>query len=388
MSQLLLNPLYRQEFVAAAPDPEPRYFHRRWPGYAPTPLHPLPQLAERIGVAGVLAKFEGQRLGLPAYKVLGALWATYRLIEQRAAGSLGAWRTLEELQDRLRVLAPLTLVTASDGNHGRGVARVARLLGFQSRIYLPAGTVAARIEAIAGEGAEVVVVEGTYDETVARAAADASPEQLLIQDHGWPGYEAIPALISDGYSTLFWEIDEALGADGGGEADLVVVPIGVGTLAAAAVRHYRRPGITPPRLLGVEPVSAACALASAAAGAPVTLEARAGCSIMAGLVCGTPSSAAWPLLAAGFNAFAAIEDEHAIEAMRALAAEGLAAGESGAAGVGALLALLEGTGAETMRERLGLTSRSRVVVLVTEGVTDPAAYRRLVGSVLGDDQIR
>lgn len=375
MPKLLLNSLYRQQFVTSAPDPAPRLFHRRMPGYTPTPLLPLPRLAARIGVAQLHAKFEGQRLGLPAYKILGALWAAYQLLEQRAGAPLAPWHSLGELRSRLAILKPLTLITASDGNHGRAVARTARMLGFGARIYLPAGTVPARIEAIAGEDAEVVVFEGTYDETVARAAADAGPGSLLIQDHGWPGYETVPAMISDGYSTLFWEIDEVLA----GQPDLVVVPIGVGTLAAAAVRHYRRPGISPPVLLGVEPVHAACAQASAAAGHPVALEARAGSSIMAGLVCGTPSTVAWPLLAAGFQAFASVEDDYAITAMQALSVEGIEAGESGAAAVAALLALLEADGAKATRERLGLSSHSRVVVLVTEGVTDSAAYRRLVG---------
>lgn len=379
MPRLLLNPLFRHDFATTDPERAPLEFHRRLPSYAVTPLRSLTRLAARLGLGQILAKDESRRLGLPAYKVLGASWATYRSLEVRGGASLEPWCTLEELRARLLPQGALTLVTASDGNHGRGVARVARLLEYRSRIYLPEGTVAARLEAITGEGAEVIVVPGTYDETVARAAADQSPDRVLIQDHGWPGYEVVPALVSDGYATLFWEVDEALTADGSPGPDLVVVPIGVGTLAAAAVRHYRRPGlVTPPRLLGVEPVTAACVLESAAAGAPVSLEARAGYSIMAGLVCGTPSTAAWPLLAGGFQAFAAIEDDYAVAAMRALADEGVQAGESGAAAAGALLALLEGPGAKAAREQLGLTSHSRVLVLVTEGVTDPANYRRLI----------
>jgi diaminopropionate ammonia-lyase len=380
MPKLLLNPLFRRDFATPAPDLAPLEFHRRLPGYAPTPLRSLPRLATRLGLGRVIAKDESWRLGLPAYKVLGASWATYRALEARGGAPLEPWTTLDELRARLAPQGAMTLVTASDGNHGRGVARVARLLEYRSRIYLPEGTVAARIEAIAGEGAEVVVVPGTYDETVARAAADPSPDRLLIQDHGWPGYEVVPALVSDGYATLFWEVDQALAAEGTPGPDLVVVPIGVGTLAAAAVRHYRRAGLeAPPRLLGVEPVTSACVLESAAAGAPVTLEARAGSSIMAGLVCGTPSTAAWPSLAGGFQAFAAIEDDYAVAAMRALADEGVPAGESGAAAAGALLALLEGPGAKAAREQLALTSHSRVLVLVTEGVTDPANYRRVLG---------
>jgi diaminopropionate ammonia-lyase len=381
MSRLLLNPLFRHDFATPTPEVAPLRFHRKLPGYEPTPLRSLPRLSARLGLGQLFAKDESLRLGLPAYKVLGASWATCQALAERGGFALEPWSTLAELRARLAPLGAWTLVTASDGNHGRGVARVARLLEYRSRIYLPEGTVPARIEAIAAEGAEVIIVAGTYDETVARAAADEGPDRLLIQDHGWPGYEAVPALVSDGYATLFWEVDEALAAEGIPGPDLVVVPIGVGTLAAAAVRHYRRSGIeAPPRLLGVEPVSAACALESAAAGAPVALEARAGSSIMAGLVCGTPSTAAWPLLAAGFQSFVAIEDDYAIAAMRALADEGVAAGESGAAAAGALLALLEGPDAHATREQLALTSRSRVLVLVTEGVTDPANYSRLIGS--------
>ena len=194
---------------------------------------------------------------------------------------------------------------------------MARWLGLGAEIYLPKGSAAARVEGIRSEGARVIEVEGTYDDAVAVAAGAAGPDALLIQDHGWPGYEEIPGWVADGYETLFLEIDEQLTAAGSPPHDLVLVQIGVGTLASAAVRHYRRPGLSHrPVLVGVEPTGAACALLSIEAGHPVMIRARADASIMAGLNCGTPSSAAWPSLRDGIEAFVAVEDEQARRAMR------------------------------------------------------------------------
>src|SRR5215217_8366526 len=149
------------------PDRAPMRFHRCLPGYEETPLVDAPALADALGVGKVLVKDESSWLGLPAFKVLGASWAVYRSLEERLPeGAFGHWETLEELKERLAPLRPLNLVAATDGNHGRALARVARLLGLGARIFVPEGMAAARREAIAGEGAEVIVVEGTYDEAI------------------------------------------------------------------------------------------------------------------------------------------------------------------------------------------------------------------------------
>ncbi len=382
MAQLLINSHYRPDFSLPEPSRAPLAVHRRLPGYLPSPLRALPTLAQRFGLAGVDVKDESGRLGLPAYKVLGAAWAVYRAVSVRLGGAPAPWATIDELRSRLTTLPPLRLVTATDGNHGRGVARVARWLGMPAEIYVPAGTAAARIGGIRDEGATVVEVEGTYDETVARAAGADGSGVLLMQDHGWPGYEEIPGWVAEGYETIFAEIDDELARRGQAPYDVVLVQIGVGTLASAVVRHFRREGLQPrPVLVGVEPVGAACALRSVEAGAPVMLSVGADASIMAGLNCGTPSSAAWPSLLYGINAYVAVEDDQARNAMRLLATQGIVSGESGAAGLAGLLELLEGTDAARARAALQIGAGSRVLLLSTEGVTDPVAYTAIVGRV-------
>lgn len=348
--------------------------HRDLPGYGPTPLRPLRETATRLGLAEVNLKDEAGRLGLPAYKVLGASWATWRVLQRMFR--LSPWSSLENLRAELRHKPRMKLVTATDGNHGRGVARTARWLGFDSEVFVPAGTVASRIEAIASEGASVVVVEGTYDSAVERAAAVKGDNVLHIQDHGWPGYEEIPQWVAEGYETIFAEVDEQLEE----APDVVVVQIGVGTLASSVVRHWRREGPGPrPKIIGVEPAGAACALHSIEAGRPVMIQATAHSSIMAGLNCGTPSTAAWPDLVSGIDAFIAVEDDAARAAMRELARAGIVAGESGAAGLAGLNELLSPDHGAA-RAALDITSSTRVLLFSTEGATDPEAYQQIVGA--------
>ncbi len=380
MAELLLNPHRVPSYRAAAPLPGPRSFHTRLPGYAPTPLRSLAPLGARLGIADLWVKDESSRLGLPAYKVLGASWATYRAISVRLGSPPEPWADLEQLRHNLSGLTPLRLVTATDGNHGRGVARVARWLGWPAEVYLPRGSAPARLEGIRSEGALVIEVDGTYDETVARAAeAGDATDALLIQDHGWPGYEEIPEWVAEGYETIFAEVDEELSRLGLAGPAVVLVQIGVGTLASAVVRHYRRPELAaPPILIGVEPTGAACALRSIAAGQPVMLAVGADASIMAGLNCGTPSSAAWPAMRDGIDAFIAVDDALAMRAMQELAEAGVTAGESGAAGLAGLLELLRPEHRDA-RARLGMGGASRVLLLNTEGATDPDAWARVVG---------
>ncbi len=381
MPVFLSNSHVQPDYRTGPPAAAPLGVHRRLPGYAPTPLIPLPALARRFGLRSLHLKDESSRLGLPAYKVLGASWATIRLLEERHP-ALRGWRDIAELRGRLTGLPRLTLVSATDGNHGRGVARVARWLGFEAEIYVPAGTKAPRIEGIESEGARVIEVPGTYDETVARAARADGADVLLLQDHGWPGYERVPALVAEGYATIFQEIDDQVAALNEAAPEVVLVQIGVGTLASAVVYHYRRTGLEPrPRLVGVEPTGAACALRSIEAGSPVLLQVGADASIMAGLNCGAPSSAAWPAMRDGIDAFVAVEDETARVAMGLLAAEGVISGESGAAGLAGLLELCEGESRSRARDRLDLDG-ARVLLLSTEGATDPAGWESVVGRPL------
>lgn len=224
------------------PDRAPLRFHRRLPGYVETPLADAPGIADALGVGQVLVKDESSRLGLPAFKVLGASWAAYRALEERMPeGAFGDWETIEELKERIEPLRPLNLVAATDGNHGRALARVAGLLGLGAKIFVPTGMAAARREAIAAEGAEVVVVEGTYDEAVERSAAEEGEHGLVVSDMSWPGYERVPSWVIEGYSTLLWEVDDELERRGEPDPDLVVAQVGVGAFAAAVTRHFRSP---------------------------------------------------------------------------------------------------------------------------------------------------
>ena len=366
---------------ASAAAAGPRAFHRRLPEYAPTPLHELPDLARELGVGALLVKDESLRLGLPAFKILGASWAAYQALAKRV-GDVEPWRDLDELRAKLARARPPVLVTATDGNHGRAVAHVAKWLGLGAHVYLPADAKPARQRAIESEGARLSLVHGTYDDAVARAsehAESAGTCALLVQDSSWPGYEEIPASIADGYSTLFEEIDEELAARGARDVDLVLVQIGVGALAVAAARHFRAEGrANAPALVGVEPVRAACALESIAAGRIVDVPGPHD-SIMAGLNCGSIATIAWPVFRDAFDAFVAVEDERAVEAVRALARADVVSGESGAAGLAGLFELAHGEHRDAAREALSLGTRSRVLVISTEGATDPEGWRQITG---------
>ena len=343
---------------AVADDLAALAFHRKLPAYAPTPLVEAAALARDLGLEQLWVKVESERLGLPAFKMLGASWATYRLLVTRL-GVEPSWTTIDELRAALEPLGPLSLAAATDGNHGRAVAHVARLLGYGARIFVPEFTAAARIAAIESEGATVTVVDGTYDDAVRASAAIASEDVLVVSDTSWPGYTEVPRWVIDGYSTIFAEIDV--------EPDVVVSQMGVGALTAAVCDRYAASAT----VVAVEPVNAACGLASARAGAPTEVPGPHD-SIMVGLSCGNVSIVAWPTVQAGVDVFVAVDDPAAEQAMRDLATIDVVAGETGAAGLAGLRALVES-------EQRDLVAGKRVLVICTEGATDPAAYERIVG---------
>ncbi|HEX2578209.1 MAG TPA: diaminopropionate ammonia-lyase [Aquihabitans sp.] len=348
----------------------PRAFHARLPGYEPTPLVDATSLAEELGIGRLWVKDEAWRLGLPAFKMLGASWASYRLLVA-TLGREPEWSTIEELAEALRPLTPLTLVAATDGNHGRAVARTAKLLGLGAEILVPEGTAQARIDAIASEGASVTVVDGTYDDAIAASAALASADHLVVSDTSWPGYAEVPGWVIDGYATIFEEVDQQLAEAGSPPLDAVVVQMGVGALAAAAMAHHRAADGSGPLALVVEPTTAACGLRSAEAGELVDVPGPHR-SIMAGLNCGRASELAWPAVVAGADVFVAIDDAAAEGAMRDLAALGITAGETGGSGLAGLRAFLAA-------EPGALGRDATVLVINTEGPTDPVAYERIVG---------
>jgi diaminopropionate ammonia-lyase len=327
--------LTNEAFVPSAvpaPSAEARAFHASLAGYRATPLRRL----SFGGLDAVALKDESDRLGLPAFKVLGASWAIERALRD--------WPAVH------------TLVAASAGNHGRAVAHVARLRGLRCRVFLPARSVAARRKAIAGEGAEVIVVDGTYEDAVLAARRAGAEEGFLeLADVGESG---AARWVIDGYATLFAELAEQ------GGADLVLVPVGVGSLAAAAARWGASAGVP---VIGVEPATAACLTASLAAGRP-TAVATPG-STMAGLDCAEISLAAWPFLRDGIRGTVTVDDGEAAAAVRELAGHGLAIGESGAAALAALHALVDDPACRELRDAVGLARETRVVLIATEGQT-------------------
>jgi diaminopropionate ammonia-lyase len=374
----LINPNAREMLDGPYPDRTPLRFHRRLPGYEETPLVDAPKLAGALGVGKVFVKDESSRLGLPAFKVLGASWAVYRALEERLGEDFGDWEEIWELEEHLEPSLPLSLVAATDGNHGRAVARVARLLGLGAKIFVPGDMATARRKAIADEGAEVIVVDGTYDEAMERSAGEAGERALVISDMSWPGYERIPSWVIEGYSTMLWEIDDELQRRSEVGPDLVVVQVGVGAFAAAVARHFRRPRASPhPKLMSVEPASADCLLESVEAGSIVSVPGPHD-SIMSGLNCGKPSLVAWPTVSRGIDLHIAVNDEPAREAMRLAAESGVVSGETGAAGLGGLLELMRAGGEEAARKALGVGEETRVLIFNCESATDPGAYLRLM----------
>lgn len=380
-----------------------RKFHATLPGSAPTPLVALPNLARRLGLRGIFVKDESHRFGLEAFKGLGSSWAVARILGQRL-GLPPEALSLQALRQGRGRLGELTFVSATDGNHGRGLAWAARLLGHRARIFMPAGASAARVAAIRAQGAECVVTDFAYDDAVRHAAAHACQVGgILVQDTAWEGYEEIPSWIMEGYGTLALETAEQLAGlqeagDGGGWPSHVFLQAGVGSFAAAMLATLgaalARAGKPLPTFVSVEPHAADCVFRSLRAGdekprtCPGNLE-----TLMAGLSCGEVSTLAWPILRAGLAAACALPDELARVGMRLLARplgldRAVVSGESGAVGAGLLhWLMLPEAGAETVaaqaREALGLGREARVLLISTEGATDTAVWAAATGLPTG-----
>lgn len=345
--------------------------HRSLPGYTPSPLLSLDTIAADLGIERLYIKDEGNRFGLKAFKALGASYAVYRILQDRSGGLL----TPEEfLTDRGKSLAgDVTFCCATDGNHGRAVAWIARLLERPAVVFVPRGTVQARIDAIESEGAAVTVVSGGYDEAVGRAAEKGEEKNVIVvADVAYPGYTTIPRYIQEGYLTIFREASIQLRDMKEQLPRMIVIQAGVGAFASAAALFFPDAG-TGPILVSVEPTQSACLLYSAtmADGMPHSVK-SGGKTIMAGLNCETPSQTAWPLIRDRFTAFVSIDDTFTREAMRLLAQHGVVSGESGAAGLAAVLAI--------HRERHTLLHPAESILLIsTESDTDPDGYQAIVG---------
>ena len=348
--------------------------------HAETPLFTLPSLAADIGVASIHMKDEGQRLGLGSFKALGGAYAVIRLVLEEAEQRLGRVVDICELHspDVRGIAETITVACATDGNHGRSVAQGAELVGSKAAIFVHSGVSDERIKAIGRFGAQMIRVEGTYDDSVREAARVADESGwMIVSDTSWSGYERIPGLVMQGYTALVREALRKMPE----RPTHVFIQCGVGGIAAAVAGHLAIEfGEKRPTFVVVDPARAACLFETAKAGHLVTI-AHGQPTVMAMLECYAPSLVAWRVLARVADAFMTVDEDDAISVMKRLAdpLEGdpaIVAGESGGVGLAGLLKVV---GDPSMKRALSIDDRSRIFLVNTEGATDPGKYEQIVG---------
>ncbi|KAI0206823.1 pyridoxal-phosphate dependent enzyme family protein [Astrocystis sublimbata] len=349
-------------------------FHTSLPDYNRTPLHSLESVAQSLKLGHVLVKDESSRFGLPSFKILGASWAVYRAVGWHLGLPVAEGQiAIAELGAKAR-RAELEIVTATEGNCGRAVARMARYMGLKARVWVPGFMGEETRALIRSEGAEVVVKEdASYDDLVPIVSEEAEDrDTILIFDVGFEGYTDIPKYFVQGYGTMLAEADQqVLQATGQKAATHAIVPCGAGSVAESVTAHYKAPGRTSrAAIIAVEPTDAACLQASLKAGKSVTVQTRE--TIMNGLNCGTLSTTAWPVLKDGIDASVTISDAEAHTSLQELKAASITSGPCGAA---ALAALRSVCADDKMRATLGLDEHSVVVLYCTEGPREYAIPR-------------
>ncbi|MFK0206959.1 diaminopropionate ammonia-lyase [Agrobacterium sp. NPDC090283] len=364
--------------VEAARTVEHFLHHRE--GHKPTPLVSLPDLARQIGIASILVKDEGHRLGLGSFKALGGSYAVIKLVLEEASKCLGREVDVAELQgeDVKAIASKMTVACATDGNHGRSVAMGAQLVGAKCSIFVHSGVSEERIAAIARYGATMIRVSGNYDDSVHEAARVAKEKNwITVSDTSWPGYERIPGFVMQGYTALLTEALRQMPE----RPTHVFVQAGVGGIAATVAGHFSVLfGDARPFFVVVDPSRAACIVETARAGHPVKVD-HGEATVMAMLECYEPSLVAWRILSRAADAFMTVEDDDAINAMKLLANPkgsdpAIVAGESGGVGLAALLKVATD---KELRAKIGLDPQSRVFLINTEGATDPVLYQQFVG---------
>lgn len=373
-----------------------RTFHRSFPEYSPTPLIRLKELANRLGVAELYVKDESKRFGLNAFKVLGGSWCIGRYIAKKLNVQLEEL-TYERLTspETRSALAGLTFVTATDGNHGRGIAWTAARLGLNSVVYMPKGSARERLENIRALGAKAEITPWNYDDTVRYASRQAEEQGwVLVQDTSWEGYEEIPGRIMEGYTTLALEAAEQLGDV---RPTHLFLQAGVGAMAGAVAGFFTSYyEMDCPIITVVEPHNANCMFRTAQAGDgklhSVTGDLN---TIMAGLACGEPCAIAWDILGSCAQNFLSVPDYVAAKGMRVLgnplgSDPRIISGESGAVTTGLTAEVMERDDLTSLRERLNLDQDSVILCISTEGDTDRENYRSIVwdGKYSGCSQSR
>jgi diaminopropionate ammonia-lyase len=363
-------------------------FHESFPEYTKTPLVALDNIAKFFGLDSVFVKDESYRFGLNAFKVLGGSFAIARYIAKKTGRDVSELNYSTLTSAKLREeFGQATFFTATDGNHGRGVAWAANKLGQKSIVFMPKGTSKTRLENVLKENARATIEEVNYDECVRMAAAAAlqTDNGVMVQDTAWDGYEEIPSWIMEGYGTMALESDEQFEAIGGNPPTHVFVQAGVGSLAGAVVGYFvNRYPDNPPTIVVVEASAADCLYRSAKAN-DGTIHIVDGDmqTIMAGLACGEPNTISWDILKNHVSVFASVPDWVAAKGMRILSSplkgdERIISGESGAAPFGLLSCIMQMDELKELKEALKLNETSRVLLFSTEGDTDPDKYREIV----------
>ncbi len=364
-----------------------QHFHRRLPGYRSTPLVSLQNLAQAWGVAEILVKDESTRFGLGAFKVLGGSYAVARLLCQNLGIDIEKidfdYLVSHDVRQRM---GRITLATATDGNHGRGIAWVAEQLRQQAMIYMPKGSVRSRVEKIRSHGATVEVTDLNYDDAVRLCCRRARENGWhVVQDTSWEGYVDIPRWIMQGYMTLCAEAVSQITQKGIHCPTHVFIQAGVGAFAGAMVGYLaNRFQDDPPCFIIMEPNNAACIFASAASGDDLPHAVKGDLStIMTGLACGEPNPFAWDILRHFVSCYMCCDDFVAANGIRILANplkgdEAVEAGESGSVGIGMLDLLVNNADFGALKQALKLGPGARVLIFNTEGATDPENYREIL----------
>lgn len=356
---------------------------KQWAGYAPTPLHALDSVAASARLQSIYYKDEGRRFEPGSFKALGGAYAVQQLLRREVGQSLGKAVSLADIREGRfpETVADITVATATDGNHGRSVAWGAQRFGCQCVIYIHREVSEGRSQAMEAYGAKVIRVDGNYDDSVHRAQEDATRNGwFIVSDTSYPGYTTLPLYVMAGYTVMMQEVLDELPP--GVELTHVVLQGGCGGLAAAMAGYlWQVLGARRPRLTVVEPVQADCLYQSIATGQRVDVNITEE-SLMAGLSCGEVSTLAWTLIQPAVTDFVSMNDDLIAPTMRLLArGDGgtppIVAGESAVPGLAVLLAASR---QEALRNALELDADSRVLVLGTEGATDPSIYRELVGT--------
>lgn len=366
-----------------------RAFHQSFPQYEVTPLTELPLMADHLGLGTLFVKDESYRFGLNAFKVLGGSYSMAKYVAQKLGKDVSELTydvfTSEELR---KEFGQATFFTATDGNHGRGVAWAAKRLGQKAVIFMPKGTTETRLKNIEKEGATVTIEELNYDDCVRKAVAEAAKVDngVVVQDTAWDGYEEIPSWIMQGYGTMALEAGDQL-KEKGVMPTHIFVQAGVGSLAGAVTGYFTnlyKDAPVKPKIIVVEAQAADCLYQGALAGdGKPRIVGGDLQTIQAGLACGEPNTISWDILRNHVDVFVSAPDWVAELGMRMTAAplkgdKSIVSGESGAVPFGTVAAIMTMDTYKDLRDELGLGKDSKVLCFSTEGDTDPIRYKEIV----------